>query len=65
DAHLRVIVDELRIIASGGEFVGYIAKVARLELILDKTAHGYKIAQYYFMDNPDHRATKYDGLTSL
>lgn len=64
-ARVRVIVDELRIIASGGEFVGYIAKVAHLALELDQTAHGYKIAQYYFTDNTDHRAAKYDGLTSL
>lgn len=64
-AQTRVIVDELRIIASGGEFVGYIAKVARLSLILDKTAHGYKIAQYFFTDTTGHSATKYDGLTSL
>lgn len=64
-AQVRVIVDELRIIASGGEFVGYIAKAARMALILDKTAHGYQIAQYYFTDNPDHHAIKYDGLTSL
>ena len=45
--------------------LGYIAKVARLTLELDQTAHGYKIVQYYFIDNTDHRATKYDGLTSL
>lgn len=64
-AQVRVIVDELRIIASGGEFVGYIAKVARLALILDKTSHGYNIAQYYFTDNANHHAAKYDGLTSL
>lgn len=64
-AQVRVIVEELRIVASGGEFVGYIAKVARLALILDKTAHGYKITQYYFTDTTKHSATKYDGLTSL
>lgn len=64
-AQVRVIVDELRIIPSGGEFVGYIAKVARLALELDQTAHGYKIAQYYFTDTTNHRAAKYDGLTSL
>ncbi|GEM_PF-6815837 len=64
-AGVRVVVDELRIIPSGGEFVGYIAKVARMTLELDQTAHGYKIAQYYFTDNTDHRPAKYDGLTSL
>lgn len=64
-ARVRVIVDELRIIPSGGEFVGYIAKVARMTLELDQTAHEYKIAQYYFTDNTNHRAAKYDGLTSL
>jgi hypothetical protein len=64
-ARVRVIVDELRIIPSGGEFVGYIAKVARMALELDQTAHGYKIAQYYFTDNTNHSTAKYDGLTSL
>lgn len=63
-AQVRVIVEEMRIIASGGEFVGYIAKVARMALVLDKSATGYKIAQYYF-DSADHSASKYDGLTSL
>ncbi len=64
-ARVRVIVDELRIIPSGGEFVGYVAKVVRMALELDQTAYGYKIAQYYFTDNTNHRAAKYDGLTSL
>lgn len=45
--NVRVIVDELRTIPSGGEWVGYSANVARLVIELRATSHGYQIVRYY------------------
>ena len=57
-AKVRVIVDELRIIHSGGEWVGYIANVSRLVVELRETSHGYKVARYYH----DKENGKYEGF---
>jgi len=64
-ANVRVIVDELRIMHSGGEWVGYIANVSRLVIELRETSHGYEIAQYYH-EKPlsDHERSKYEGFVA-
>lgn len=59
-ANVRVVVDELRIIASGGEFVGYSANVSRLVVELRATSHGYEIARYYH----DGKDGKYEGFVA-
>lgn len=59
-ADVRVIVDELRIIPSGGEWVGYVANVSRLIVELRETSHGYEIVRYYH----DDKDGKYEGFTA-
>lgn len=61
-ANVRVIVDELRVIPSGGEWVGYSAKVSRLVVELRATSHGYQIAQYYHEDLVRDGVKKYEGF---
>ncbi len=58
EANVRVIVDELRVIPSGGEFVGYSANVARLIVELRETSHGYEIVRYYH----ENKDGKYEGF---
>lgn len=58
EANVRVIVDELRVIPSGGEFVGYSANVARLVVELRETSHGYEIVRYYH----EGKDGKYEGF---
>lgn len=57
-ANVRVILDELRVIPSGGEFVGYSANVARLVVELRETSHGYEIVHYYH----EGKDGKYEGF---
>lgn len=59
-ANVRVVVDELRTIASGGEFVGYSANVSRLVVELRATAHGYEIVRY----NHEGKDGKYEGFVA-
>ncbi len=59
-ANVRVIVDELRTIASGGEWVGYVANVSRLVVELRETSHGYQIARYYH----ENKTGKYEGFVA-
>lgn len=63
-AIVRVVVDELRTIASGGEFVGYSANVAHLVIELRKTAHGYEIVRYFHENTDDKSVLKYDGFVA-
>lgn len=62
-ANTRVLVDEMRIIPSGGEWVGYIANVSRLVVELRETSHGYEITQYYH-EKPlsERERSKYEGF---
>ena len=59
---VRVIVDELRIIHSGGEWVGYIANVSRLVVELRETSHGYEIMRYYHQEPTNNGDLKYDDF---
>lgn len=59
-AIVRVVIDELRTIASGGEFVGYSANVARLVIELRATSHGYEIERYYH----EGKDGKYEGFVA-
>lgn len=63
-ANVRVIVDELRTIASGGEFVGYSANVARLIIELRETSHGHEIVRYFHEDSDNKSVLKYDGFVA-
>lgn len=54
----RVIVDEMRIIRSGGEWVGTVANVSRLVVELRATSHGYEIVRYYH----EGKDGKYEGF---
>lgn len=63
-ANVRVIVDELRIIPSGGEWVGTVANVSRLVVELRATSHGYQIARYYHEDSAQEAAEKYEGFVA-
>lgn len=62
-ADRRVLVDEMRVIPSGGEWVGYIANVSRLVVELRETSHGYEITQYYH-EKPlsERERSKYEGF---
>lgn len=62
DANRQVVIDELRVIPSGGEFVGYSAKVSRLVVELRKTSHGYEIVRYYHEDIDQNVIKKYEGF---
>lgn len=62
EAHVRVLVDEMRVIPSGGEWVGYAANVARLVVELQETSHGYEILRYYHETAPSNRTLKYEGF---
>lgn len=63
-ANTQVIIDELRIIPSGGEFVGYVAKVSRLVVELRESSHGYEIVSYYHEDIDKDAVKKYEGFTA-
>lgn len=62
-ANTRVLVDEMRVIPSGGEWVGYISQVSRLVVELRETSHGYEIAEYYH-EKPlsERERSKYEGF---
>jgi len=63
-ANRRVLVDEMRIIPSGGEWAGTVANVSRLVVELRTTSHGYQIARYYHeSENPDS-VGKYEGFVA-
>lgn len=59
-ANRKVFVDEMRILPSGGEWVGTVANVSRLIIELRATSHGYEIAQYYH----DDKSGKYEGFVA-
>lgn len=59
-ANRRVVIDEMRIIPSGGEFVGTVANVSRLIVELRATSHGYEIARYYH----EGKEGKYEGFVA-
>lgn len=63
DGHIRVLVDEMRVIPSGGEWVGYLANVSRLIVELRETSHGYEIVEYYH-EKPlsERERSKYEGF---
>lgn len=63
-ANRRVVIDELRVIPSGGEFVGYSAKVSRLVFELSETSHGYEIERYYHEGIDKDAVKKYEGFTA-
>ncbi|OGM02644.1 hypothetical protein A2115_00545 [Candidatus Woesebacteria bacterium GWA1_41_8] len=63
-ANVRVIVDELRIMHSGGEWVGYIANVSRMIVELRETSHGYQILRYYHQDPSNNNNQKYEGFVA-
>lgn len=57
-ANRRVLVDEMRIIRSSGEWAGTVANVSRLVIELRETSHGYQITRYYH----DGEKGKYSGF---
>lgn len=59
-ADRRVLIDEMRIIPSGGEWVGTVANVSRLVVELRATSHGYEIARYHH----EGKDGKYDGFVA-
>ncbi len=61
-ARVQVIVDELRVIPSGGEWAGYGAQVSRLIIELRETSHGYEIVRYYHQEPASNRDLKYEGF---
>lgn len=61
-ANIRVLVDELRVIPSGGEWAGYTAQVAHLVIELRETPHGYQIVRYYHENASENTARKYEGF---
>jgi len=63
-ANRRVLVDEMRIIPSGGEWVGYVANVSRLVVELRETSHGYQIARYYHDSEYPNSVGKYEGFVA-
>lgn len=62
-ADRRVLVDEMRVIPSGGEWVDYISQVSSLVVELRATSHGYEITQYYH-EKPlsERERSKYEGF---
>lgn len=62
DANRRVVIDEMRAIPSGGEFVGTVANLARLVVELRATSHGYQISQYYHENVEEKGFKKYEGF---
>ncbi len=61
-ARVQVIVDELRVIPSGGEWAGYSAQVSRLAVELRESSHGYEIVRYYHQEPASNRDLKYKGF---
>lgn len=59
-ANRRVIVDEMRIVPSGGEWVGTVANVSRMVVELQPTSHGYEIIRYFH----DGKDGKYEGFVA-
>ena len=60
---IKVSVDELRTMYSGGEYVGYTAQVSNLMLDIAQASDGYKIARYYHKDLQD-TPDKYEGFVA-
>jgi len=63
-ANRRVLVDEMRIISSGGEWAGTVANVSRLVVELRTTSHGYQIARYYHESEDPNFVGKYEGFVA-
>ena len=63
-ANRRIVVEEMRIIPSGGEWAGTVANVSRLVVELRATSHGYQIVRYYHESEDPNSVGKYEGFVA-
>lgn len=56
-----VLIDEMRVIYSGGEYVGWSANIANLTLKINQNKSELKIVKYYHQQ-PNTKANKYNGF---
>lgn len=64
DLGIKVAVDEMRVIYSGGEDVGYTAKITNLVVELTEVNGSYKVTRYYQSNPSGDFQLKYQGLMS-
>lgn len=60
--NITVLVDELRTVYSGGEYVGYVTKIDNLTFELKPLDINYKIDKYYHIQPNKNKVLKYEGF---
>lgn len=65
DSGIKVVEDEMRVSYSGGEYVGYTAKISSLIFEITEANGVYKVVKYYHNSQNGILKEKYDGLREM